>query len=130
MKKLLLSFSVVVLFLQSCVKDETFTREDYIGSWTCEETSSLNGPSKFTVHMREGTGSDEIVMENFYNFGFQEKVKASVVEDNLTINSQTFAGSSTVSGSGTMVSKSKITMSYSVVDSSGTDNVTATFTKQ
>jgi hypothetical protein len=129
MKKIIFACSML-LILASCQKDETFSREDYIGSWTVDENSTQNSTSKFTVHIKEGSGSDKIIIENFYNFGFNQSVTATVVEDDLTIAKQTFSGSSEVTGSGTMLSKTKINLTYSVKDSSGTDNVTATLTKQ
>ncbi len=129
MKKLLaICFSV--MFMTSCVKDENITREDYIGAWTCEETTSQSGKSTFTVHIKEGSGTDKITIENFYNFGFGNSVTATVTEDDISIPKQTFSGSNEVSGGGTMLDNNKITLTYSVKDSSSTDNVTATLTKQ
>lgn len=129
MKKLLVIFAAT-LFFTSCQKDGPTTREDYIGAWTCDETSTQLGKTTFTVHLKEGSGTDQILIENFYNFGFGNMAKATVTEDEITIPKQTFSGSNEVSGSGTMLSKTKINLSYTVKDSSGTDNVTAVLTKQ
>jgi hypothetical protein len=130
MKKLLFALSLILL-ISSCTKDETFSREDYIGSWTVEENSTQNGTTKFTVHMKEGTGTDDIIIENFYNFGFQYSVKGNVIQEEITIPKQNFSvNREEVSGSGTMVSKTKINLTYSVKDTTGTDNVVATLTKQ
>lgn len=130
MKKLFSILSITLLILSGCQKDEVFSREDYIGSWTCDESSAQNGTSKFTVHIKKGTGDADVIIENFYNFGFQNTIKGTVAEDELTITSQTFAVSNTVQGSGSMIAKNKINLSYTVKDSSGTDNVTAVLTKQ
>lgn len=118
-------------FLISCQPEEIEEPEiDLTGSWSCAETSTNPaGTSTFTVHIKK-SGSGYTV-ENFYNLGFNHSANISVSDKSITIPSQSIAGFS-ISGSGTVSSSTKISLSYQADDGSGSnlDNCTANLTKQ
>jgi hypothetical protein len=81
-----------------------------------------------------GSSTSEYKIENFYNLGFNNEAAVSIGISSITIASQTIGsgnGAFTASGSGTVNSATKLTMSYKMDDGSGvTDNCSATFAKQ
>lgn len=142
-KSLSLSRFALILALMvtavSCAPEEdeepdptvTDDRDKFVHSngWSCAENSSQSGTSTFTVHINKSTTNEsQIFIENFYNFGFQNKATASVSGSSFTIASQQLAGN-TVQGSGTMQSNGTVTMNYTVNSGSAIDTCTATLTK-
>jgi len=138
-KKSLVQFVVVTLlsFLAACAPepaDEVVA--DYTGTWTCNETTSNPaGTTTYSVKLKKaGTSTTNYKVENFYNLGFNNEAAVSIGATSITISSQTIgSGNSafTGSGSGTVNSSTKLTMSYTMNDGSGVaDNCSATFSKQ
>jgi hypothetical protein len=132
-----ISLVVLIAFLASCApetKEEVVA--DYTGNWTCtESTSNPAGTSSYAVKLKKvGTSTTEYKIENFYNLGFNNESAVSIGSSSITISSQTIgSGNSafTASGSGSVNSSTKLTMSYKMDDGSGSiDNCSATFTKQ
>ncbi|MBN8701680.1 MAG: hypothetical protein J0M08_01320 [Bacteroidetes bacterium] len=124
----------VVLVFSSCQKEDTDpstdARDNYEGSWSCVENSSITGTNPtFTVKIVKGSGDDEIVFQNFYALGNNNSATAVIDANNFTINQQTVAGN-TVKGSGNLQGPSAIFMTYSVFDGSTKDSVTATLSRQ
>jgi hypothetical protein len=127
----------MIAFLASCAPE---TAEevvaDYTGTWTCTETtSSPAGTSNFSVKLKKvGASTTEYKIENFYNLGFNNEAAVSIGASSITISSQTIGSGNaayTASGSGTVNSATKLTMSYNMNDGSGViDNCSATFAKQ
>jgi hypothetical protein len=128
---------LMIAFLASCAPE---TAEevvaDYTGTWTCTETtSSPAGTSNFSVKLKKvGASTTEYKIENFYNLGFNNEAAVSIGASSITISSQTIGSGNaayTASGSGTVNSATKLTMSYNMNDGSGViDNCSATFAKQ
>lgn len=123
----------------SCVPEETENptptdeRDKFVGSWKCEENSSINGNSTFTIDINKSTTEkSQVILENFYNYGFNKTAIATVSGNTLTIPSQTFSGTNTLSGSGTLSADGKKIqdLNYTVNDGSSDDNCTAVLTKQ
>jgi hypothetical protein len=138
MKKIKHLFSLLILssvLLVGCQPEEedptpSDDRDKFIGTWSCAETSSQNGSSTFEVHINKSTTStSQVVIENFYNYGFNKSATASISGSSLTIASQSFSGT-TIQGSGTSNSSTKISMNYTVNDGSDTDTVSAVLTKK
>ncbi len=103
---------------------------DLTGSWSCSETSGNPAvTSTFTVHLKK-SGSGYLI-ENFYNLGFNHTASISVTDKSISIPSQGIAGFS-ISGSGTVLSATKVSLSYQADDGSGSnlDNCTASLNKQ
>ena len=128
-----------VLFLASCTsnEDDSITpvddRDDYIGTWSCAENSSKSGPSTFDVVIRKNVNeSNQLLMDNFYLLGSTHFAVITKSGNSLSLATQSVSGN-TVQGSGNIVSNSKINLSYSVNDGSGSggiDNYTAVLTKK
>lgn len=138
-KKQYFHFAVVLLmtFLAACAPEPTEEAvADYSGTWTCNETTTNPaGTSSYTVRIkRAGTVTSEYKIENFYNTGYKNEAAVSIGASSITINSQTIGSGSTsftASGSGSVVSSSKLSMNYKMDDGSGDiDNCSATFVKQ
>ncbi len=140
MKKLHLFSTAVILFslllVSSCKKEEPTPstpadpRDQYVGSWTCNETSQLNGSTSFTIHInKSGSNSAQVLIENFYNLGFSNTAAVTVNSTSLTIPQQTYSGNQ-ISGSGTLTSSTTISLTYTVFDGSNTDHCTASCVKQ
>jgi len=135
----ILQFALVLLiaFMASCAPEtEEEVVADYTGTWTCNETTSNPaGTTNFSVRLKKvGTSTTEYKVENFYNLGFNNEAAINIGASSITISSQTIgSGNSafTASGSGTVNSATKLTMSYKMDDGSGvSDNCSATFAKQ
>ena len=135
MKKLTpyLAAFTLALFISSCADEPTTPadeRDKFVGSFTCQETSTQNGGSTFTVHVNKSSSvTTEMEIENFYNLGFQNKAIAGVSGSAFTISSQLYSGN-TINGSGTSTGSTTFNMSYYVNDGSTIDTCTATCTKQ
>jgi hypothetical protein len=123
--------------LVSCAPEEKVEAiADYSGTWKCTETTSNpSGNSTFSVRLKkDGTSNTAYFMENIYNLNFSNQASLTIDASAITIASQTIGtGNSSfkASGSGTVNSSTKLTMSYKMEDGSGAvDNCSATFEKQ
>jgi hypothetical protein len=134
-----LQFALITMmaFLASCAPEtEQDIVADYTGTWTCTETTSNPATtSNYSVRLKKvGSSTSEYKIENFYNLGFNNEAAVSIGISSIAIASQTIGsgnGAFTASGSGTVNSATKLTMSYKMDDGSGvTDNCSATFAKQ
>ena len=113
---------------------DTDIREKIEGQWRCDETSEYYKSTAeiFSVYIYpHPDDSSKVLIDNFYELGYDVSVVAALSNRSLYINSQTVEGGFTVIGSGTISSNyNVIEWNYSVDDGSGmVDNVTATFTK-
>ena len=75
--------------------------------------------------------STKVLIDNFYELGYDVSAVATVSGRNLYISTQTVGDGDTILGSGTISANyNEINWNYSVEDGSGeVDNVTATYTK-
>ncbi len=128
---------LMMAFLASCAPEtEEVIVADYTGTWTCTETTSNPaGNSNYSVKLKKsGSGASEYKIENFYNLGFNNEAAVSIGTTSITLASQTIGTGNaafTASGSGSINSATKLTMSYKMDDGSGAvDNCSATFAKQ
>ena len=132
--KPLLLISACLVLLTSCAPEdpEDQVTPDYSGSYYCKETTSNPaGTTTFTVHLKKQTAADTYTMENFYNVGFNHAANLTISGSAVSLPSQTISGFS-ASGSGSVQTDGKISLTYRVDDGSGSgsDNCTATLTKQ
>lgn len=127
------------VIVTSCVPEDNENptpldeRDNFIGAWSCSENSSINGKSTFTVDIKKSnTEKSQVILENFYNYGFNKTAVATISGNKITIPNQTFSGSNTLSGSGTISSDGKRIESFNYVvnDGSSDDNCTSKLTKQ
>ncbi len=128
---------LMIAFIASCAPEtDQDIVADYTGNWTCTETTSNPaGTSNYSVRLKKvGSSTSEYKIENFYNLGFNNEAAVSIGASSITIASQTIGSGNaafTTSGSGSVNSATKLTMSYKMDDGSGvTDNCSATFAKQ
>ena len=105
-------------------------RNDYLGSWLCQETSQLNGAVVFTVTISASPlNSSNILLENFYNLGKPNKPYAITNGNFFTIPSQQILGN-IINGTATLQGTTTISMNYTVFDGGRADTVTAVMTRQ
>lgn len=123
-------------FFTSCIDeiDDPFADpvEKYLGNWKASESSTLFGPGYvYDVSIsRNPSNSTEILISNFYMQGWNEKARALVTGNSLTILEQAICdGSILIKGNG-QLSGGKITLTYTADDGADLDNVSATYTKQ
>jgi len=123
-------------FFTSCIDeiDDPFADpvEKYLGNWKASESSTLFGPGYvYDVSIsRNPSNSTEILISNFYMQGWNEKARALVTGNSLTILEQAICdGSILIKGNG-QFSGGKITLTYTADDGADLDNVSATYTKQ
>lgn len=120
---------VTLLFVvaTSCLPDEDDEdpRLNWVGSWTCNETSGDFAPQVYNVTIDLGSGSDGIVLRGLYNQGSSFRIDAIVSGRNFSIPNQSKDGFQ-ISGDGSANSGfTRIDFSFSINDGGGADNVQA-----
>jgi hypothetical protein len=137
-KKITLGFLLIFLlgFFAACTDafEDPFADpvEKYLGNWKATETSTVFGPGYvYNVTItRNPSNSTEVLISNFYMQGVQEKARALVTGNSLTILEQTICdGSIEIKGNG-QFSAGRITLNYTAFDGADLDNVSATYTRQ
>ncbi|MCC7302094.1 MAG: hypothetical protein IT233_05585 [Bacteroidia bacterium] len=124
------------LVLVSCQPDDpeptpTDDRDKFVGSWTCQESSSQTGNSTFTVHInKSATSSSQIEIENLYNAGFSNKATANVSGNNFSASNQPYTSFIITSLSGNSTGSTTLTMNYIIQNGSIYDTCSANCTKQ
>lgn len=123
---------VALLLITACEPDTDLTtdpRDNFVGTWTVSEQSSLYGNNNYTaVIVLDPGNSTQVLIRNFYHFGMDEDTWAIPTISSITIPQQIVCGH-TVKGSGTR-NKNQITWSYTVNDGADIDQVTAVYTRQ
>ena len=124
-----------VLLLVGCSKDEDVgiaTRDDFLGTWQCEEYDANQGMiATFQVviepHLSEPS---KIIIDNFNLLGIGYKAEAIVSNTFIEIGLQTIGGT-TVSGDGFISDKNrKIEIQYTLDEGTGQEEtIQANFTK-
>jgi hypothetical protein len=105
--------------------------EKYLGNWKATETSTVFGPGYVydVTITRNPANSNEVLISNFYMQGVQEKARALVTGNSLTILEQTICnGSIVIKGNG-QFSAGRIILNYTAFDGADLDNVSATYTR-
>ena len=127
-----LSAAVVLAMLTftSCEKDDdpqSTTAPNINGVWSMSENSQDFGTSVYNVSITDSSDASHKLIANMY--GFNKKIYATVSGNSLIIPTQLVEGNN-VSGNGSLVSASRINLTYRVQSSSAhTDIVTAVLTK-
>lgn len=123
-------------FFTSCIDeiDDPFADpvEKYLGNWKASESSTLYGPGYvYDVSItRNPSNSNEILISNFYMQGWNEKARALVTGNSITILEQAICdGSILIKGNG-QFSGGRITLTYTADDGADLDNVSATYTRR
>lgn len=142
MKKYLYSLLTLVFvasMLHSCTPDDNIddpfpdvdTRDKFVGSWLCNENSSQNGSSSFTVGISlDATNSSQVILDNFYNAGYGKKLNGIATSSSITIPNQSL-NSLYIRGSGSIFNNdTKMNWNYYVDTGADIDTCTAVFTKQ
>ena len=130
MKKLL-PLLLPLLFLAACELDNDNTplgTSDFIGVYSCQETSQLYGNSTYNVQIEAAPNVGEVLIKNFYNDNLSIRMK--VDGTNLSLPSQT-EGGFIIEGDGQSDDQAfEFDLTYLVDDGVDIDNCSATFTRQ
>ena len=103
----------------------TYAREKFLGSYDVNENCTSGNDNYAITITSSTTGSDKIVISNFYNS--QQSVSATVNGSNINFNDT--KGGINYSGSGS-ISGSTLTIIFTASAGGATDNCTATAIKQ
>ena len=125
-----------LMLVASCAPEEeedttpTDPRDKYVGTWSCAEKSQLYSDYSYQANIKKSTtNTSQVLIENFYNLGFNTNVVASVSSTTLNISQQTVSGQA-ISGNGTSSGNNTINFSYIANDGgNAVDTVTVAFTK-
>jgi hypothetical protein len=110
---------ILITCISSCKKDEstipseTFTRNDYVGSWSCVEVQQVKGQNFDCIISLDAVVAENIKISNFANL--QGTAFAVVSGKNLVIPKQTI-NNNTFEGYGSMSNINFITFHYYVKD--------------
>lgn len=131
----ILVVALMLVIMAACEKEDnptvTDARDNFTGSWSCAENSTLNGavPAFLVTIEKSSASSNEVIIKNFYGLGTNNSAIADVAGSNITIPQQNLAGN-TIKGSGYIQGPTAMYMTYTVFDGSATDSVSATLTRQ
>jgi hypothetical protein len=130
----LLVFTVSCEELLNNLGTQQNVREKIEGQWSCDETSEFYKSTAeiFAVYISpDQDDSTKVLIDNFYELGYDVSVVATISDRNLYIDSQTVGNGYTIIGSGSISSNyNEINWNYTVEDGSGKiDNATARFTR-
>lgn len=129
MKKLansILFFTMLVLLVTSCKKDEVDPREKFVGTYAISETWTLDGGGSGTDNYNisislSSIAEDQVIIQNLGNtvtaYGAEMNVTGTVNGNSLTISTQSVSigdYSVTVTGTGSLNDK-LITINYVIV---------------
>lgn len=125
-----------LVLLASCTPEEdndptpVDSRDKYVGTWSCAEKSQVYSDYSYQANIKKSTiNTSDVLIENFYNLGFNTSVTASLSSNSFTVSQQTVSGQ-VISGNGTSSNSSTIKFSYTANDGGNvTDSVTVTFIK-
>lgn len=119
-------------YVTSCQKDDnsTVNPTSIIDTWNCNENSPTYGTTSYQVDISKDTNyTNKVIIDNFYQLGWGKEVKATLSGQLLTISNANIDGF-LINGTGTISSNyNSISWSYTVDDGSGSENVTATYTR-
>ena len=105
--------------------------EKFLGKWKCEESGDINGnfgPFDVEIVMNP-ENSTEVLIKNFNYQGMDEKARAIVAGNTITIPRQKICdGSIEIQGSGSY-SNSEFTITYKTNDGADEENISAIFYK-
>ncbi|MDQ3190726.1 MAG: hypothetical protein M3Q58_03955 [Bacteroidota bacterium] len=127
--KPLRSIAVIIsclFFITSCAPEEddvVFTPEEVVGTYSCAEKSEIYNQSNYEVKVTKSTsGSDQIVIENFYQLGMGTFVKVNIIGSDLVVPQQV-VNDIKISGDGIIVNENRMNLNYTADDGGGVVDV-------
>lgn len=133
------AFAVFLVLVSSCKPEDdpdpipTDPRDKIVDTWRCDENSQVFDKSMMTIYTVsisvDDASTDMVVIDNFYQLGANNYIKAVLSGTDLTISGQVISGH-TVNGTGLITDNfKKISWTYFVNDGSGEiDTCTAVYT--
>ncbi len=121
----------LLFLLHSCSteNDQIFIDpvEKFIGKWKCEEESEVYGSGYVfdVVITVNPENSSEILIANFYHQGMNEKAKALVTGNIITIMEQTICDDTIIIKGSGHFKNGEVHMDYTANDGADLDHVTA-----
>lgn len=135
-KLLFYTFLISLLSFTACIDDDVDDIfgdpiEKYLGTWRCEEQGSISGGGwNYEVRIiRNPSNTSEILIENFNLQGFNEKARALVTSNTMTIPQQNICDNTLeIKGNGSY-SNNQISLSYTTNDGATLETFTGRFYK-
>jgi hypothetical protein len=130
-------FSFIFVFSFTSCEDDDFDDlfsdpvEKFLGTWKCEESGDINGNfGPFTVEVVVNPeNSTEVLIKNFNYQGMDEKARAIVAGNTITIPRQKICdGTIEIQGSG-IFSDGGFSITYKTNDGADEENISAIFYK-
>lgn len=124
-----IAFAGLLLGLMSCAdenkpSDPGSVQDRYLGVWNVTENTGNNAPQFYTVEILAGADVNTILIEDLYNDA-DVQVEADIQGTQITIPMQSTVGY-TFSGDGSANADfDQISLSFTVNDGTGDDNVEA-----
>jgi len=131
---LLLLLTGTVIYISSCTKEDNNSTGDpcdkFIDTWHCKETIELDPPTHYDVDIsKDPSSSSKVFLDGFFGLGLGKGIYATASGQTLTISNEVLEGY-TFNGTGTISSNNNsISWSFTVDDTNGPQNVTATYTR-
>ncbi len=127
--KPLWSIAVVItclFFMTSCAPEDDdikFTPEEMVGTYNCAENSTIYNQSNYEVKVTKSTtGSEQIMIENFYQLGLGTFIKVNILGSDLVIPNQV-VNDIKISGDGIIVNENRMNLNYTADDGGGVVDV-------
>lgn len=119
------------LFLVACEDDvvNVDDRTQWLGAWTCNESSGAFAPQSYTITIYEGVQLDEVEVSGLYNQGSSFTLYANVYNKQLVIPTQTVDGI-TINGNFNLnTSGTSASVTFVANDGTGDDEVSGSLSR-
>lgn len=118
LKKLNLVFTLSILLVACTNSNEPTVYTSYIGSWKCEETSSVNGYIQpyMVIIDRNSTDTAQYLIRNFFDTGDNQMIVVRIKGANVELLQQPTSGQVLQSFSGSSIPFTQLKLFYTVYD--------------
>lgn len=116
--------SILIITLWACNSgNEPTTYTSYIGSWKCEETSSVVGyMNPYRVKIDRNTSDTmQYFIQNFFDAGDNQMIVVTIKDTTVSLLQQPTSGHVLQAFSGSCIPYTKLNLSYTIYD--GEQNV-------
>lgn len=127
-----LAWGLLLTLAVACAPEDDDTvdfRDDFTGSWTCQETQGDFAPQSYAVSVSKVGDENEISIRGLYNQGSTFEVSAQVDGPDFTIPTQSVDGFVLSGGGSVNNSGSIVYLNFAINDGGSTDNVSANWTR-
>lgn len=128
-----LALLLVSMLLTACGEEDNekkgFSRNEYLGTWTCTEESGPNAPQLYSVRLEAGSGSSDLLLYGLANQGEGFVLTAEALAQGFNIPLQTVDGLTVTGTAVTGDELSPIDLLFDLDDGSGAQTTEARLTR-